>query len=148
MRTCLAACMVASLMTACGCMSQQGVTRGQSPHDNVQVVPGQYGNLATIQNPLLDASAYSASYHSTSGFPGYSGFAGCPSGGACGPGGACGHGGACGPGCGCGHSCPQHYHSYSYCRPNDLRYPSQGAAGGSVQYPYYTHKGPSDFFRK
>ncbi|MCA9023700.1 MAG: hypothetical protein KDA86_00675 [Planctomycetaceae bacterium] len=146
MKNYVAACMMSSLLTACGCMAQQGVTRGQSPHhQDVNVVPAGHGNLATIQHPIHDAHAYSSSYHSTSGFPGYNGFAGCPTG-ACGHGGACSHGAACG--CGCGHSCPQHYHSYAYSRPHDLRYPSEGAPGGAVVYPYYTHKGPSDFFRK
>jgi hypothetical protein len=45
---------------------------------------------------------------------------------------------------------PRHGFSYSYKQPNDLVYPPPGPAGGAggvVVYPYYTHKGPSDFFR-
>jgi len=38
--------------------------------------------------------------------------------------------------------------SYSYQVPNDLVYPPAGGVGGAVVYPYYTHKGPSDFFRQ
>jgi hypothetical protein len=43
---------------------------------------------------------------------------------------------------------PQHHFSYSYSVPNDLKYPSQNAVGGAIAYPYYTFKGPSDFFRQ
>lgn len=42
---------------------------------------------------------------------------------------------------------PRHGFTYSYERPNDLVYPPAGGIGGAVVYPYYTHKGPSDFFR-
>ena len=78
-------------------------------------------------------------------------FAGCP-GGAC-PNGACQTGacpgGACGP-YGCSPTnpkCVRDARSFSYTQPNNLRYPAQGMPGGAVVYPYYTHKGPSDFFR-
>ena len=40
------------------------------------------------------------------------------------------------------------YHTYSYKTPKDLCYPQQNQPGGAVTYPYYTHKGPSDFFWK
>jgi hypothetical protein len=48
---------------------------------------------------------------------------------------------------------PTHGYSYSYQRPNDLVYPqpvgnSGAGLGGAVVYPYYTHRGPSDFFRQ
>jgi hypothetical protein len=43
--------------------------------------------------------------------------------------------------------CPNGY-SYNYQVPNDLRYPQPNAVGGAVVYPYYTHRGPSDFFRQ
>ncbi len=74
--------------------------------------------------------------------PGAGGYGACPPG-MCPP-------GACGDGCGQG--CPHHNHSYSYSRPNDLVYPQttdgRQMPGGAVVYPYYTHRGPSDFFRK
>jgi hypothetical protein len=38
--------------------------------------------------------------------------------------------------------------SYGYQVPNDLVYPPAGAIGGAVVYPYYTLRGPSDFFRQ
>lgn len=40
-----------------------------------------------------------------------------------------------------------HGYSYSYNRPNDLVYPTS-QVGGMIVYPYYTHRGPSDFFTK
>lgn len=143
MKTRIAACSAALLLVACGCSTPQAITRGQSPHHGeTTVVPAGFGNLATIQHPAADAHAYSSSYHSTSGFPGYDPYMSCPSG-DCGYG--CGN--ACGCGYGCGHGCPHHYHSYAYSRPHDLVYPAAGTPGGAVVYPYYTHKGPSDFFR-
>ncbi|MFO1095568.1 MAG: hypothetical protein U0992_20035 [Planctomycetaceae bacterium] len=42
---------------------------------------------------------------------------------------------------------PQHRFTYSYCRPDNLQYPPPQVPGGVVVYPYYTLKGPSDFFR-
>ncbi len=44
--------------------------------------------------------------------------------------------------------CPQDVHSYDYIVPNNLVYPQPNAVGGAVVYPYYTHRGPSDFFRQ
>jgi len=42
---------------------------------------------------------------------------------------------------------PEHHFSYSYSRPNNLSYPPPQVPGGAIVYPYYTLKGPSDFFR-
>lgn len=41
-----------------------------------------------------------------------------------------------------------HYHTYRYKQPCDLVYPAPNQPAGVVTYPYYTHKGPSDFFMK
>ncbi len=38
------------------------------------------------------------------------------------------------------------YHTYTYQEPRGLSYPAPNQPGGAVTYPYYTHKGPSDFF--
>ena len=48
----------------------------------------------------------------------------------------------------CGGRCVRNYHSYRVEQPENLVYPQQNAVGGAVVYPYYTHKGPSDFFRQ
>ena len=53
-----------------------------------------------------------------------------------------------GPHGGCRTGLCQDRLSYGYQVPNDLVYPDANAVGGAVVYPYYTHRGPSDFFRK
>lgn len=65
---------------------------------------------------------------------------GCPQGG-------CQHcgcnAGACGPG-----GCPQHYQTYQFNWPQNMVYPTSDVPAGMVQYPYYTLRGPTDFFMK
>lgn len=46
------------------------------------------------------------------------------------------------------HAGQYHYHTYRYKQPNCPVYPAPNQPGGVVTYPYYTHKGPSDFFMK
>ncbi len=46
------------------------------------------------------------------------------------------------------HKGQYHYHTYSYKQPCKPVYPQPNQPGGAVTYPYYTHKGPSDFFWK
>lgn len=72
---------------------------------------------------------------------GGAGGAGCPH---------CQNGAACPPsGCPhCSKSCPTHYTTYSYKWPQNMVYPQYGAPAGMVQYPYYTFRGPTDFFMK
>ena len=41
---------------------------------------------------------------------------------------------------------PTHYHWMSYRAPTNLVYPPAFAPAPVVQYPYYTLKGPSDYF--
>jgi hypothetical protein len=62
----------------------------------------------------------------------------------------CQYGNACPPnGCQqCGHGCPKHHHSYQYKWPENLVYPDPHTPAGMVQWPYYTLRGPSDFFMK
>lgn len=43
---------------------------------------------------------------------------------------------------------PKHHHTYDYRQPKNLCYPPQNQPAATVVYPYYTHKGPSDFFMK
>ena len=42
---------------------------------------------------------------------------------------------------------PKNYQTYKYIPPATV-YPQQNQPLGVVQYPYYTHKGPDDFFLK
>ncbi|MGH7127247.1 MAG: hypothetical protein ACREIV_01670 [Planctomycetaceae bacterium] len=41
---------------------------------------------------------------------------------------------------------PTHYHWFSYEPPRNLVYPPARTPSAMVQYPYYTVKGPDDFF--
>lgn len=55
--------------------------------------------------------------------------------------------------CPCGNAgctgLPHHYNTYRYKGyDNNYVYPSNQVPAGMVTYPYYTHKGPSDFFMK
>jgi len=43
---------------------------------------------------------------------------------------------------------PTHHHTYSYRPPKNLVYPPENQPAAIVQYPYYTVKGPTDFFYK
>lgn len=56
-------------------------------------------------------------------------------------------GGACPPEAG-GHGCPHNYNSYRYDWPQNSVYPTTGAPNAAIQYPYYTLRGPTDFFMK
>ena len=101
-----------------GCASTSPTFRGQSPHD-------MYGH------------------------------AGCESG-MCSPGGSCepsGHGqcrsGLCNHGGGAGCNLPfhpVHRNFHTYHAPQGLMYPPENAPPAQVQYPYYTLRGPTDFF--
>lgn len=149
-----------------GCTSMSPVTRGQSPAANdsqVQTashhatIDGQQYAAVNPHEAIHDHfKATEISYYPgpTGGYAGGGMYGpGCPPG-ACPPYGACPDGscpigyhdsyvmGPCGPACG-----PRHHMTYSYSRPNDLRYPDQSTTGGAVVYPYYTLKGPSCFFR-
>lgn len=44
------------------------------------------------------------------------------------------------------HGCQLNHYHWSYYPPQGLRYPPQNAPTGVVFYPYYTLKGPDDFF--
>jgi hypothetical protein len=50
-------------------------------------------------------------------------------------------------GAGLGHH-PTHYNWFSYEQPRNLVYPPANQPAAVIQYPYYTVKGPSDFFMK
>jgi hypothetical protein len=162
----------------CGCQSLGTVSRGQSPqveppaavtqtgletshpvdehivedmaHHLTPHTPSLHQAMEDHVQDMADKHAYDVSFYGEATQMGANGA--CPSGmcpqGAC-PSGACpGYG--C-PSCGMGNGLdwyPKHYGSYSYQVPNDLVYPPQNVPGGAIVYPYYTHRGPSDFFRK
>jgi hypothetical protein len=64
---------------------------------------------------------------------------GCPQGGCQ----HCGCQNQCGPG-----GCPQHYQTYRFDWPQNMVYPTNELPAAMVQYPYYTLRGPTDFFMK
>ena len=66
----------------------------------------------------------------------------------CGDGSHCPQGGChrCGRGCGYHDGKPQHYQTYRHHWPKNMVYPQQGVPSGMIQYPYYTLRGPTDFF--
>lgn len=41
---------------------------------------------------------------------------------------------------------PVHRNSYTYNTPQNLMYPDPSSPTGIIQYPYYTFRGPTDFF--
>lgn len=71
--------------------------------------------------------------------PGYGGYAAqCPP----------GHGHNCqGAGCNLPFH-PVHRNFYTYSTPQGLMYPPENASPATYQYPYYTLRGPTDFFMK
>ena len=162
----IAASLAGVILIASGCTSMSPVVRAQSPaapeDSTIQQVNFQVKGIES--HPVYDATigkhdGYLVTHHNnsvpfpaSSSCPGGTGCPTCP--GACPSGGHFGHQGfACPSGqCGCfQHYCPtcvRDVRSYKYKRPDDLRYPMQNQLGGTVVYPYYTHKGPSDFFRK
>ena len=72
---------------------------------------------------------------------------GCP---ACEYGQNCEQGGCqhCGCNSGCNNACPRHYQTYRYNWPQNMVSPPTDAPNAMVQYPYYTLRGPTDFFMK
>ena len=108
-----------------GCASSSPTMRAQSPQDG-------YGSWS--DGPVMDD--------------------GCPM---CQSGMGHGQGQACPPyrqghdcqGAGCNLPChPVHRNFHTYQAPENLMYPPENAAPAQVQYPYYTFRGPTDFFMK
>ncbi len=151
----LAAAALVSTLVA-GCTSGPTVARGQNPTSDPFVTPVSYGTQPAILDAVSDHK------HGTQITHYQYDQAYCPSG-------DCRNGGYCPPQTGCptckGHglqgalcptcqrdNCnlqsqyPRHNLTYSYQRPNDLRYPDPNTPAGMVVYPFYTLKGPRDFF--
>jgi len=122
----LAACLM--LPVVVGCTASSSIIRGQNPTptpDVVQEMPTYYNQSGQTFGPggqMMNVS-----------FPNGGGYQGnCPS-------------GDCNFGCrGYGWK-PHHQHTFRYDQPK-LKYPQANQRPAVVQYPYYTVKGPSDFF--
>jgi len=143
----LAACLMGSTML--GCSTGPGTIRAQSPSDGLV----EHGTVtpAVAYSDQLDPryQPVSMSYQDY-------GQGTYPANGYCGP--ECEN--QCDDGC---HGCqncrkdwyPTHYHNFTYSipwnnlwaiSPSQLSYPPQNQPAGVVQYPYYTVRGPTDFF--
>jgi hypothetical protein len=117
-----AICLVVPLCA--GCASDQNVYRGQAPPQAVNMQPP---GAPTGPGTMVDSAA-------------------CPQNGC--------DGGTCDPHHGC--QCqPRHFYAWDYDAPycnncchneGPLVYPPNPTPGAVVQYPYYTCKGPDDFF--
>jgi hypothetical protein len=149
---------------ASGCTSAPTILRGQNPASDSRVTPASYGMQPHLSEAVADHIHGTKISHynvPTQGLWASASEATCP------PSSDCPHckgsppvGQAC-PICQCedhGHhhhffhrglieDYPEHHFTYSYMRPKNLQYPPPHVPGGIVVYPYYTLKGPSDFFR-
>ena len=141
----LAACLVSAMLVGCGASSQ--VIRGQSPA-NLEQLAAEQGVQSTIHadadntvQPVIQPvcrKCRDCQYdYQTAGAGEYgNGMTGNDCYGNC-YGDYCqGYGWA-----------PIHVHKFKEKRPN-LVYPQTNAPAGMVMYPYYTVRGPSDFFMK
>lgn len=137
----LTACLV--LPMAVGCSSQQQLVRGQNP-DMPMTQPGQPGMYRNVS--MMNGATM---MHSGGQCPT------CPNDGGVYGGMVYADGYCPDPYCQCnGHgscwSCLKklhgHHHFYRYKEPRGLVYPPANSPAAVVQYPYYTHKGPSDYF--
>jgi hypothetical protein len=156
------------LPLAVGCSSQQQLVRSQNP-DMAPVMastaqPGMYQNVSVMHGGHGGTMTYAGSHcpDCQSGGSGQMmyGDATCPDGymysdGYCpDPNGKCKK--CKGNGClSCLRNLYGHHHFYRYKEPpyqhkgpQQLVYPPANSPAAVVQYPYYTHKGPSDFFLK
>ncbi len=132
----LAACLIVPVLTGC---ANQGTIRGQSPGEMTSgvIMPqpqfqeaGFSGDMNSTYISGGEVVVDGTQVHVTGGWPNCN---------------CCDWrcDGACGYGL-----YPKHHHTVKYCPPEGLQYPPANQPPAVVQYPYYTVKGPSDFFMK
>lgn len=112
-----------SLPWLVGCGAASGVVRGQTPTSEIPAIPTNFtanlsGEGCDQPSQVGDACQFCGDH--------------------------CG--GTCNMCMGYGWR-PHHRHTYVYKRP-ELSYPPMNGPTGTVVYPYYTVKGPDDFFMK
>lgn len=160
-----------AVLAATGCTQTGSVVRGQSPaggdfqgpiigtapgygelktkakrsHNDYKAFHGHRNHVLGHENGQYDGSEAFYDNHRKHVYETGDGGGGCP---ACNNGMSCPAGGCPHCGCGCGHDKPDHYQTYSYKWPQNLAYPPPVLPAGMVQYPYYTLRGPTDFFMK
>jgi hypothetical protein len=118
---------------------------GHHGHDDFKPYTGAYDNKFGYEGGYY---AGPNGYFTDRNLPYHGGAAyGCPD---CCDGQQCPNGGCrrCGRGCGYRDGKPQHCQTYQYDWPQNMVYPQQGVPAGMIQYPYYTLRGPTDFFMK
>ncbi|MDA0284433.1 MAG: hypothetical protein O3B13_07435 [Planctomycetota bacterium] len=146
MRQTVALLAVCSLVTiTVGCSQNMGTVRGQAP-GQYQAGPhpmAPQGQMASNGGMRMPGPSPETRYYDGPAFdPNQFGPSNCPPG----P-----HGSSC-PVCPQSHSFdvwrPTHHHTWEYNAPQGLTYPNPTQPPAAVQYPYYTVKGPTDFFMK
>lgn len=125
--------LVVGMMAIVGCQSNHAVVRGQNPgaHAPGGSGPmGPHGPMGAMPAPMYYDGPASGN------------MASCPPG-------QCAPEWARNPSdCPENYHFPKHHHTFDYRQPKNLTYPSQNQPAATVTYPYYTCKGPSDFFMK
>lgn len=138
--TLLACCSL--IMASIGCSQNMGTVRGQAPgqfqQNPHQMAANNGGQDMRIAGPKPGVQYWDGPAHDPNQFSA----ADCPT---------CPQGNGC-PVCpqtrGFDSWRPTHHHTWDYNAPKGLTYPDQNQPPATVQYPYYTIKGPSDFFMK
>ncbi len=130
MKSQLALCVIVAGMSALvGCQTNQAVVRGQTP--NTQTACGPMGSMpGPMPGPMYYNGPAGAGPMNCPPSHNHPNGAECP---------------LCAPD---NFWTPKHHHTYDYRQPKDLVYPPQNQPAAAVVYPYYTLKGPSDFFMK
>lgn len=136
------------LMITSGCSQNMGAVRGQNAGPFQMASGGGHRFAGPSPGPMYyDGPSYDVNQGGAPNCPSCPTAmhgVNCPS---CPPG---MHGGSSCPACPQGHGFdvwrPTHHHTWEYNAPKGLSYPSPNQPPGVIQYPYYTVKGPSDFF--
>ena len=127
-----------------GCSATSPITRGQSPTasftawSNGQACQNNGGCDISGGPAAMSCDCHNGGWNAGD----------CYTGGSCPPGAACHN---C-QGCQDGTQClnlpfhPVHRNFHTYDIPRDLTYPSDNCPTAMYQYPYYTTRGPTDFF--
>lgn len=114
----------------------------KSKHNDFKTYPHFHDNNFGYEGGYYNGPEgyYTDRSHKAYTYGGAGGSGGCPH---------CQYGNSCPPS-GCKHckSHPKHYTTYDFKWPENLVYPQYGAPAAAVQYPYYTFRGPTDFFMK
>lgn len=130
-------------LIACGCSTNQNIIRGQNPNPAEPVIPGpaySYPVGSTYSNNMADGWNTNGR-HGTYSYQ-FNGSDYCDQ---------CPQDECDDHHCWHGHKhAHRHFYHYTVPRehgyPKELVYPQQNQPAAVVQYPYYTVKGPDDFF--